>query len=238
MTNTSASFPVPYAAAERQSWRALAAGLRNNALAGFPPRAFEEMAVARSFVGHQQIILNDPDGIRHVLIENADNYRRTASIPRLLGPVVGNGLFLADGDDWRPQRRTAAPAFAPRMMGAVAGHVGRACDRLVAELMTATDGEVDLFARLQLLALASAAAPRRRGGAARPRSGGSGRVTTASCRDPRRGGRGAAALSAGVFGGATGQVGRPRGRYRDPGARGGVDRAVGIASPPSAVARS
>src|SRR5512142_1020714 len=92
----SPAFPVPYAAAERQSWRAIAAGLRDNALAGFPPRAFEEMAVARSFAGRRQIILSDPDAIRHVLIENAENYRRTASIPRLLGPVLGNGLFLAE----------------------------------------------------------------------------------------------------------------------------------------------
>ena len=77
MTGTAADhpavFPVPYPETERQSWRDIAAGLRNNALAAFPPHAFEEMAVARSFVGRQQIILNDPAGIRHVLIENADN---------------------------------------------------------------------------------------------------------------------------------------------------------------------
>ncbi len=133
-TPASLSFPIPYAAAERQSWRAIAAGLRNNALAGFPLRAFEEMAVARSFVGHQQIILNDPAAIHHVLIDNAENYRRTASISRMLGPVVGNGLFLAEGEDWRRQRRTVAPAFAPRMMGALAAQVAGACDRLVKEL--------------------------------------------------------------------------------------------------------
>ncbi len=152
-TPASLSFPIPYAAAERQSWRAIAAGLRNNALAGFPLRAFEEMAVARSFVGHQQIILNDPAAIHHVLIDNADNYRRTASISRMLGPVVGNGLFLAEGEDWRRQRRTVAPAFAPRMMGAVAGQVAGACDRLVEELTAEEGAEIDLFARLQLLAL-------------------------------------------------------------------------------------
>jgi cytochrome P450 len=148
-----ASFPVPYAAAELQSWRTIAAGLRDNALSGFPPRAFDEMAIARSFVGHRQIILNDPSGIRHVLIENADNYRRTASISRLLGPVVGEGLFLAEGGEWRRQRRTAAPAFAPRMMSGVAAHVARACDDLVAELGAAEGCDIDLFARLQLLAL-------------------------------------------------------------------------------------
>ena len=158
MTETSLTSPIPYAAAERQSWWAIAATLRENSLAGFPPRAFEEMALSRSFLGHQQIILNDPEAIRHVLIDNADNYRRTASIPRLLGPVVGRGLFLAEGEEWRVQRRAAAPAFVPRMMSAVARHAARAGDRMSEELTISCGRQIDLFARLQLLALEIAAA--------------------------------------------------------------------------------
>ena len=111
MTDTSATFPVPFAAPERQSWRSIASSLGSNALAGFPANAFEELAVARSFVGRRQIILSDPAGIRHVLIENPDNYRRTAATERLLGPVVGDGMLLATGEDWRAQRRAAAPGL-------------------------------------------------------------------------------------------------------------------------------
>jgi cytochrome P450 len=158
MTDTSASFPVPFAAPERQSWRAIASGLGTNALAGFPARAFEEMVVARSFVGRQQIILSDPTAIRHVLIENADNYRRTAAVSRLLGPVIGKGLFMAEGEDWRAQRRAAAPAFAPRTMPDVAAHAARAAERLIADLEARRGAAIDLFARLQLLALEVAAA--------------------------------------------------------------------------------
>src|SRR5690348_1953351 len=73
------AFPVPFAAPESQSWRDIGASLRNNALAGFSPRVFEERVVARRFAGRAQIILNDPAAIRHVLIENSDNYRRTAA---------------------------------------------------------------------------------------------------------------------------------------------------------------
>ena len=131
---------------------------RQNALAGFPANAFEELAVARSFVGRRQIILSDPAAIRHVLIENADNYRRTAATVRLLGPVVGDGMLLSDGEDWRTQRRAAAPAFAPRTMAAVAGHVALAGDRLVDELIRQTGTDIDLFARFQMLALEVAAA--------------------------------------------------------------------------------
>jgi unspecific monooxygenase len=157
-TDRHAAFPVPYPASERQSWRDIAAGLGNNALAAFPPHAFEELAIARSFAGRRQIILSDPAGIRHVLIENADNYRRTPATFRLLGPVIGpRGLLLSSGEDWRTQRRAAAPAFAPRTMPAVAGFVGNACERLLGELAAFDGAPLDLFARLQGLALEVAA---------------------------------------------------------------------------------
>jgi hypothetical protein len=115
------TFPAPFAGAERQSWRAIAESLGRNALAGFPARAFEEMAVARSFVGRQQIILSDPAGIRHILIENADNYRRTASVFRLLGPILGPWRTGADFRRGRAARswpggcgrRIAAPRLHP-----------------------------------------------------------------------------------------------------------------------------
>jgi len=151
------SFPVPYTGASRQNWRKIATGLRNNALAGFPPEAFENFTVARNFVGHRQIIVSDPAAIRHVLIENAENYRRTASVARLLDPVIGRGLFLADGDDWRTQRRIAAPAFAPRVMPQVAAEVAAVADKFVATLGNEAGQAVELFPRLQLLALEVAA---------------------------------------------------------------------------------
>jgi cytochrome P450 len=155
------SFPTPDAADARpQSARAAAGagGRRDNPLVGLPPRVYEEMAVGRSMIGRRQIILSDPVAIRHVLIENADNYGRTASIYRLLGPVLGRGMLLADGEDWREQRRAAAPAFAPRAMGAIAFHVARGGERLIDQLAAAGNNDIDLYAHLQLTTLEIAAA--------------------------------------------------------------------------------
>ena len=109
------AFPVPFAAPQNQSWRDIGASLRTNALAGFSRRAFEELSVARGFAGRQQIILSDPEAIRHILIENADNYRRTAATHRLLSPVVGRGVLLADG-------RGLAQAAPRRRAGSGAAH--------------------------------------------------------------------------------------------------------------------
>src|SRR5215471_6713063 len=75
-------------------------------LTGFAGDAFDEEVVTRQMLGRTQLILNKPEAIRHILIDNADNYTRTPATIRLLYPVIGNGLFLADGEEWRRQRRS------------------------------------------------------------------------------------------------------------------------------------
>ncbi|HZT88824.1 MAG TPA: cytochrome P450 [Stellaceae bacterium] len=130
----------------------LAGSRRTNTVSGFPPEAFEEEFVSGRLVGHRRIILNSPAAIRHVLIDNPDNYRRFATSIRLLYPVTGSGLLLAEGADWREQRRKVAPAFAPRTIPMLARHVATAADAEVAAL-AAGPREVDLLTRMQQLAL-------------------------------------------------------------------------------------
>ena len=127
--------------------------LRENALLAFPPQAFEDEVVFRSFFGRQQIILNRPRGIHHILVENPQNYGRTRGTIRMLRPLLGNGLLLSEGEDWKHQRRTVAPAFAPRTIPLLARHVAIAADGVVAKLAAVAESEVDLLAAMQALAL-------------------------------------------------------------------------------------
>ncbi|MCH7661058.1 MAG: cytochrome P450, partial [Euryarchaeota archaeon] len=53
----------------------------------------------------------DPDIVRHVLVTNADNYRKTPIARAFLEPILGRGLLTSEGSFWRRQRRIAAPAF-------------------------------------------------------------------------------------------------------------------------------
>ena len=78
--------------------------------------------------------MSRPAAIRHILVDNSENYRRTAAAMRILRPLLGHGLLLSDSEDWRYQRRTLAPAFAPRTMPLLARHVARAADAAVADL--------------------------------------------------------------------------------------------------------
>jgi len=144
---------TPQAPAGALSGRVIAKALRDNALLAFPPEAFEEDVVCRSFFGRQQIILNQAAGIHHILVEKPDNYRRTPATMRMLRPLLGNGLLLSEGEDWRHQRRTVAPAFAARTMPILARHVSRAADAAVASLVGSAARRVDLLTMMQSLAL-------------------------------------------------------------------------------------
>ena len=144
---------TPHAPSGALSGRVIAKALRDNAILAFPPEAFEEDVVYRSFFGRRQIILNRPAGIHHILVDNPDNYRRTPATMRMLRPLLGNGLLLSEGEDWKHQRRILAPAFALRTMPLLARHVAIAAAATVAGLAASTEQPIDLLAAMQTLAL-------------------------------------------------------------------------------------
>jgi unspecific monooxygenase len=128
--------------------------LRRNPLELWGPAAYQRDVLYGRFLGREQIMLNDPDAIRHVLVANNENYGRNIGTKRVLQPVLGSGLFLAEGAAWRHQRRTVAPALAPRTMPILARHVVLATEEAEAELDRVAGGRpVELLPHLQRLAL-------------------------------------------------------------------------------------
>jgi len=66
------------------------------------------------------LIANDPGLIRHVLVDNARNYRMARVRQRILRPILRDGLLTAEGDVWRRSRKAMAPVFTPRHIGGFA----------------------------------------------------------------------------------------------------------------------
>jgi unspecific monooxygenase len=97
--------------------------------------------------------MNAPGGIDRVLVSNAANYRRTPATIRILRPLVGQGLFLSEGEDWRLQRRSIAPALAPRVIPILARHIATVGIEALGRLEAEADRPVDLLAAMQFLAL-------------------------------------------------------------------------------------
>jgi cytochrome P450 len=99
-------------------WTLLTSEAGRNPLRAVTKGAFEvsyARVSALNFVFHG---VSDPDAIKRVFVDNAANYRRPRLVRRILRPVIGEGLFTAEGDAWRAQRRLMSPAFLP---AAVAG---------------------------------------------------------------------------------------------------------------------
>jgi cytochrome P450 len=55
-------------------------------------------------------LLTDPEGIKHVLVDNHRAYKKSRNYSGLK-LVVGQGLLTSEGDLWRRQRKLAQPAF-------------------------------------------------------------------------------------------------------------------------------
>jgi unspecific monooxygenase len=129
------------------------AAMRKSAIGTWGQRAYEEDIIKGRFFGHASFILNTPDTIRHVLVDNYENYTRTAAGIRVLRPMLGEGLLLAEGRAWKHQRRTLAPAFTPRAVNTLVPHMISAVDETLAEMDAGRYGPVDLREIMQRMTL-------------------------------------------------------------------------------------
>ena len=66
------------------------------------------------FVTQRTLIVNDPNLIRYILVENASNYEMSKVRRLILRPILRDGLLTAEGEVWKRSRKAMAPVFTPR----------------------------------------------------------------------------------------------------------------------------
>ncbi len=145
--------PSPPRASETMTALGRMKVMRESVIATWGQRAYEEDIIRGRFVGRSSFILNAPDAIRHVLVDNYENYTRTPAGLRVLRPILGEGLLIAEGRAWKHQRRTLAPAFTPRAVTTLIPHMLAATDDTVAKLRAASNAPVDLREAMQRMTL-------------------------------------------------------------------------------------
>ncbi len=57
------------------------------------------------------VLINHPDHVRHVLLDNNRNYTKATYSNMIFNKVIGEGLLTSEGEVWRGQRRMMQPAF-------------------------------------------------------------------------------------------------------------------------------
>jgi unspecific monooxygenase len=146
--------PVPAAPDQGLSLPAFLRAIRTNTLTMWTTAAYEQDVVIRRFFGRSSVLVNAPEAIRRVLVDNPGNYRRSPASIRILRPITGNGLLLSEGEAWRHQRRIIAPALAPRVMPMLARHIVETAQSQIASIEERmARGPVDLLALMQGLTL-------------------------------------------------------------------------------------
>src|SRR5258708_13788298 len=58
-----------------------------------------------------RILLNRPECIQQLLILDHAKLHKSTLTKLVIGPLLGQGLLISEGDFWRRQRRLAQPAF-------------------------------------------------------------------------------------------------------------------------------
>src|SRR5438552_2151481 len=145
--------PRPPRASEHMTMLGWMAAMRTSALGAWGQRAYEEDIIKGRFFARSSFTVNTPDAIRHVLVDNYENYTRTPAGIRVLRPILGGGLLIAEGRAWKHQRRTLAPAFTPRAVSTLVPHMIAATDETIAKLKETSGAPVDLRQAMQRMTL-------------------------------------------------------------------------------------
>lgn len=152
MANHSESFeaPAPIPRTVPPSWLTVMRTVFRNPLELWGEPSYTLPWIDTVFFGERTLIVNDPGLIRHVLVDNAANYRMAVIRQLILRPILRDGLLTAEGEVWKRSRKAMAPVFTPRHARGFADQM-RACSenfvkryQPVSEAGTRRDVAVDM----------------------------------------------------------------------------------------------
>ena len=146
--------PAPKPEPGRPGLIRLLTTLKRNPLECWSEEFFEEPVARVKLPFLEALLVHDPGAIRHVLVDNAANYRKDPIQRRILSTGLSDGLLSVEGERWDVQRRTLAPLFARRPVAAFTNAMLDAADTLTARWHgLAEEGPIDVAAEFTLLTL-------------------------------------------------------------------------------------
>ncbi len=86
-------------------------------------------------------MVNDPEWVRKILVENPKAYPKHQLLHRLLEPLLGNSIFTTNGAVWERQRRLVDMAFAQARLKLVFPLMAACAKDMTARLDKAADGD-------------------------------------------------------------------------------------------------
>ena len=112
-----------------------------------------EAVVGFRFGPYRYVLVNQPEGIEHVLKDNARAYHKSPTYDGLK-LVLGHGLVTSEDDLWRRQRKLVQPAFHHRCLVRFADDVVEQTDLLLDRWHAAGARTVDIYEEMTALTFA------------------------------------------------------------------------------------
>ena len=98
-------------------------------------------------LGLEVVFVMDPELIQQILLDDSESYTKRPLYDYVLGGAGGKGLLIAEGDDWRWQRRIAAPLFRSEELLAHVPAFAEACVPVLSRWKEAGPGSLQIIGR-------------------------------------------------------------------------------------------
>lgn len=85
--------------------------LRDNYITAWTARYYEQPFVIDPGISTTFIAVTKPEYVKHILVDNHQNYIKSPMQQNVMIPLVGHGLLTSEGEFWQRQRRIMQPAF-------------------------------------------------------------------------------------------------------------------------------
>lgn len=134
---------VPLATEKLGVFGSLRAGRRN--ILELIPEIATHAPILSNVHGKRWHMIMDPDALRRVLRDRVEDYPKSDVTKLILGPGIGKSMFIAEGQEWLWQRRTAAPVFSHRNVANLGPVMTAAAERASARFAAAKGRAADAF---------------------------------------------------------------------------------------------
>lgn len=143
MTGAPARFqpPLPHSRPAGAGWLTRWRLARRDLFSAAPARLYRAWMAEMRAPFTRSFLINQPDLVRHVLIEKAGDFPKSTLLADALADLLGASVFVTNGDTWRRQRRIIDPAFEGGRLKAVFPAMATAAAEFGARLAKKADGE-------------------------------------------------------------------------------------------------
>ena len=136
--------PKPRSRDEKVSLRQYVRLFRQDILSAQPAKLYRAWMAEFRTPFFRSYLINEPALVKTVLKERPDDFPKSDRIGEGLRPLLGNSVFLTNGETWKRQRRIIDPAFEGGRLKDAFPAMWQASEAAVARLEASAGGEVEI----------------------------------------------------------------------------------------------